>query len=105
MPAAGSLPNAVDTKMRSPQTIGLDTETPAIGVFHNTFSPVAASHFTGIGVPSATPDAAGPRNMGQFCADATAPAVSQQTRAIKERWRVIFFTLRWGPTPSAYHAS
>ena len=60
MPAAGSLLTAVDTKTRSPHTIGLETATPATGVFQRTFSPVAAFQVTAVGAPSATPDAAGP---------------------------------------------
>src|SRR6185503_6462069 len=79
MPAAGSLLTAVDTNTRSPHTIGLDTATPATGVFHRMFSPVAAFHFTAVGVPSATPDASGPRNDGQFCADSTALAANHAT--------------------------
>src|SRR5713101_2780092 len=76
MPAAGSLLTAVDTNTRSPHTIGLETATPGTGVFQTTFSPVAAFHFTGVGVPSATPDADGPRNDGQFCADSPAQAAT-----------------------------
>src|SRR5882672_9127216 len=77
MPAAGSLLTAVETNTRSPHTIGLDTATPGTGVFQRTFSPVAAFHFTAVGVPSATPDADCPRNDGQFCADSTAQAAAQ----------------------------
>src|SRR6266536_6622588 len=74
MPDVGSLLTAVETKTRSPQTIGLETATPGTGVFHRMFSPVAAFHLMAVGsFPSATPDAAGPRNDGQFCADTTAP--------------------------------
>src|SRR5262245_13961378 len=69
IPRLASLLTAVETNTRSPQTIGLDTDTPAIGVFQSTFSPVPGSHFNGVGVPSATPEAAGPRNIGQFCAE------------------------------------
>src|SRR5262245_11058346 len=69
MPTFGSLLTAVDTKTLSPHTIGLDTDTRATGVFHNTFSPVAGSYFNGVGAPSPPPEAAGPRNIGQFCAD------------------------------------
>ena len=79
MPAAGSLPTAVDTNTRSPHTIGLDTATPATGVFQRMFSPVAAFHFTAVGDPSATPEADGPRNDGQFCAQRRAPAAIQAT--------------------------
>ena len=59
MPTFGSLLTAVETNTRSPQTIGLDTATPGTGVFHSTFSPVAAFHFTAVGLPSATPAAFG----------------------------------------------
>ena len=47
MPCFGSLLIAVETNTRSPQTIGLETATPATGVFHATFSPAGAFHFTG----------------------------------------------------------
>src|SRR2546422_5627376 len=83
MPALASLLTAVDRNTRSPHTIGLETDTPGTGVFHNTFSPVTASHFTGVGVPSATPDAAGPRNIGQFWAD----NVTQPTHHIATKTR------------------
>src|SRR5262245_27595585 len=76
MPTAGSLLIAVDTNTRSPHTIGLDTATPATGVFHRTFSPLATSHFTAVGDPSATPAAPAPRNAGQFCADKVVDAAS-----------------------------
>src|SRR5262245_30682269 len=68
MPALGSLLTAVETKTRSPQTMGLDTATPGIGVFHRMFSPVVVFHLTGVGWPSATPAAFAPRKEGQFCA-------------------------------------
>src|SRR5438874_1734951 len=86
MPEVGSLLTAVDTNTRSPQTIGLDTATPATGVFQRMFSPVEAFHFTAVAVPSATPDADGPRNEGQFCADSAAP---HQTRAADTIVRLI----------------
>ena len=69
MPCFGSLLTAVETNTRSPHTIGLDTATPATGVFHATFSPVAAFHLTAVGLPSAVPAALAPRNDGQFCLD------------------------------------
>src|SRR2546426_9744957 len=99
MPALASLLTAVDTNTRSPHTIGLETDTPGTGVFHTTFSPVAASHFTGVGDPSATPDAAGPRNIGPFWADTIGLAASERTTAIKNRKRVIFFYFALGPPP------
>src|SRR5213593_681323 len=77
MAAFGSLLTAVDTNTRSPHTTGLDTASPAIGVFQITFSPVVTFHFTAVGCPSATPDAFGPRNEGQFWAASDAPAASQ----------------------------
>ena len=73
MPWLGSLLTAVDTNTRSPQTIGLETATPGTGVFHATFSPVAAFHLTAVGLPSATPAAFAPRNAGQCCAESEAP--------------------------------
>jgi hypothetical protein len=80
MPAVGSLLTAVDTNTRSPHTIGLDTATPGTGVFQRTFSPLAAFHLTAVGsLPSATPEAAGPRNDGQFCADSTTHAATHAT--------------------------
>src|SRR5216683_6392044 len=79
MPAVGSLLTAVDKNTRSLHTIGLDTATPGTGVFQRMFSPVAAFHFTAVGVPSATPDADGPRNDGQFWADSTAQAAAHAT--------------------------
>ena len=79
MPAAGSLLTAVDTNTRSPHTMGLETARPAIGVFHSTFWLVATFQVTGVGEPSATPDAWGPRNDGQFCADTDAHAATHRT--------------------------
>src|SRR5919108_5455474 len=73
MPAAASLDTAVDTMTRSAQMIGLETATPPTGVRHTTCSPVFTFQLTGNGDPSATPDAAGPRNIGQFCADSVVP--------------------------------
>src|SRR5262245_58329670 len=101
MPAVASLLTAADTKTRSPHTIGLDTDTPATGVFHNTFVPAAASQVTGIGEPSATPDAAGPRNIGQFCAETIELATIQATTGVNESKRVIFFPLCAGAPPPA----
>ena len=79
MPAAGSLLTAVETKTRSPQTIGLDTARPAIGVFHSTFSPVAAFQFTARRRAVGDAGRGGPRNDGQFCADSAAHAANQTT--------------------------
>src|SRR3954469_22949160 len=88
MPWLGSLPMAVETKTRLPHTMGLETATPPIGVFHATFCPEVASHFTAVGLPSATPDAFGPRNEGQFCADSVVPAAS--VMAMSARRRMLF---------------
>src|SRR6266851_846434 len=91
--------------MRSPQTIGLDTATPASGVFQRMFSPVAALHFTGVGEPSATPDAAGPRNDGQCWPD-TEPHASTQAMIVIARRRIYLPSTRvktvgLGPWPIA----
>src|SRR3954464_11596158 len=92
MPWLGSLLTAVDTNTRSPQTIGLETATPATGVFQATFSPVAALHFTAVALPSATPEALTPRKDGQFCAPRVAPAIAQVTsvRIVRLRCIIIF---------------
>ena len=49
MVALGSLLTAVETNTRSPQTMGLDTAIPGMGVFQSTLSPDVAFHFTGVG--------------------------------------------------------
>ena len=49
MVALGSLLTAVETNTRSPQTMGLETAIPGIGVFHSTLSPDCPFHFTGAG--------------------------------------------------------
>src|SRR5687767_4742767 len=71
---------AVMTKTLLPHTTGLACERPGTGVFHRTLSDFAASHVTGRGRPSATPEALGPRNEGQFCPPASATAARQRTR-------------------------
>src|SRR5215213_4082603 len=50
--------------------MGLEWARPGMGVFHAMFSDLSAFQDTGVLNPSATPDAAGPRNVGQFCASA-----------------------------------
>ena len=59
-----------DEERDRPTRSGSSTATPAIGVFH---SDVLAGRRRSISprsaTPSATPDAGGPRNDGQFCAD------------------------------------
>ena len=88
MPCFGSLPIAVDTNTRSPHTIGLETATPSTGVFHATFSPVVAFHLTAVGLPSATPDAFGPRNDGQCWAETTVPAATSVIASAKRRMAI-----------------
>src|SRR5712692_7892784 len=68
--APARLLTAVLTNTRSSQTIGLECASPGIGVFQTMRVPCAASQSTGSFCPSATPDADGPRNEGQFCAAA-----------------------------------
>ena len=80
MPCFGSLLTAVETNTRSPHTIGLDTATPSTGVFHATFWPAGAFHFTAVGLPSAVPAALAPRNDGQFCADSDAAGGDERER-------------------------
>src|SRR5262245_53371091 len=99
MPALGSLLMAVETKTRSPQTMGLDTATPGIGVFHRMFSPVVVFHLTGVGWPSATPAAFAPRKEGQFCARVVVEKHQASARA-SDRSRCDVFTrlsCRWKP--------
>src|ERR1700681_3015801 len=85
MLAWGSLPTAVDTNTRSPHTIGLDTARPGTAVFHSTFSPVARFHVTGVGRPSPTPDAPGPRNDGQFWPETVTHARTHRAAAAARR--------------------
>src|SRR5437763_8296704 len=79
---------AVVTNTLSPQTTGLECESPGIGVFQRTLSDVEVSHFTGLLGPSATPVAFGPRNCGQFCACAAVTTVARQIRASISRFMV-----------------
>src|SRR6185295_18658476 len=64
--AFGSLLIAVVTKIRFPQTTGLECASPGIGVRQRIFSPVLPFHLSGRFCPSATPEACGPRNDGQL---------------------------------------
>src|SRR4026209_62449 len=64
--AFGSLLTADVTKIRFPQTTGLEWARPGIEVRQRMFSPVLAFHWSGNICPSATPDAPGPRNEGQL---------------------------------------
>src|SRR5207253_4664969 len=56
-----------------------ETARPAIGVVHTTFWLVGTFQVTGVGAPSATPDAWGPRNDGQFWAETDAHAATHRT--------------------------
>src|SRR6266850_8495144 len=62
---------AVVTKTRSSHTTGLEWPSPGIGVLQRMLADFSASHEVGRGWPSATPEAFGPRNDGQFSARAT----------------------------------
>ena len=57
---------AVDTKMRSPQTIGLESPRPGMGVFQRIFSELSTFQVTGDEYPSATPFAFDPLNEGHW---------------------------------------
>src|SRR5215208_7690850 len=59
---------AVITKIWLPETIGLECERPGMMVFQSTLCDFSTSQVIGGFVPSATPDAFGPRNDGQSCA-------------------------------------
>ena len=62
---------AVVTKIRSPNTIGLECARPGIAIFQATFFDPATSHVTGGREGAcATPLESGPRNAGQCCAAA-----------------------------------
>jgi hypothetical protein len=63
--AAPRLLIALVTYSVSPQTIGLECASPAIGVRHSTLSPVAGFHVSGRSCLSLTPAASRPRNDGQ----------------------------------------
>ena len=74
--AFGRLLIALVTKMRSPQTIGLECARPGIGVRQRMFSPVLTFQVSGSPCCSAMPDACGPRNDGQLPAPSPAFARS-----------------------------
>jgi|ERR1700691_155039 hypothetical protein len=61
-PLAGT---ALVTKIRSPQTTGLEWPRPGIAVFQRMFLPDSTFHSMG-GAPAPTPLAEGPRNWGQL---------------------------------------
>src|SRR5882724_5139974 len=70
---------AVVTKTLSPQTTGHECASPGIGVFQRMFVPLVASQVVGVGLPSATPEAFGPRNDGQFCARVIVERLAMRT--------------------------
>src|SRR5213592_2276793 len=70
---------AVVTKTLSPHTTGHECASPGIGVFQRMFVPLVASQVVGVGLPSATPEAFGPRNDGQFCARAIVATLARRT--------------------------
>src|SRR5256885_2181463 len=57
---------AVVRKIRSPQMTGLEWPRPGMAVFHLTLEDFSTSQEVAVGKPSATPEAFGPRNCGQF---------------------------------------
>src|SRR5690349_23860654 len=57
---------AVVTNMRLPQTMGLECAKPGTDTRQRMFVPFSPSHVSGSFIPSATPDAAVPRNDGQL---------------------------------------
>ena len=69
---------ALVTKMRSPQTTGLEWPRPGIGVFQATFVPAATSQVSGGWPAASTPLASGPRNEGQRWASAAAGTAEER---------------------------
>src|SRR5687767_3479371 len=61
--------------------MGLECARPGMGVFHTMFSDFSAFQDTGVLRPSATPEAAGRRNVGQFCALAEEVKSRQKQKA------------------------
>jgi hypothetical protein len=59
---------AVVKNNRSPAITGDECASPGIFTLNKTPSPFAASHFAGNFMPSATPDALGPRKEDQSAA-------------------------------------
>src|SRR5688572_15004474 len=74
---------AVVTNTRSPQTMGLEWARPGNRVFQAMFLPSAADQVSGRRVPSATPEAPGPRNWGQW-EPAAFPSASAPTATTSE---------------------
>src|SRR6185503_6159623 len=81
---------AVITKIWLSQIIGLECDRPGMLVFQRTFCDFSRSHVVGGFVPSATPDAFGPRNEGQFCALIVVEA--RKTRAIARSFMLLAFS-------------
>jgi hypothetical protein len=73
---------AVVTKTRSPQITGLECASPGIGVLQAMPRPSAADHVSGRWAPSATPEALGPRNCGQWVVAATTAAARSRRIAV-----------------------
>ena len=87
--ASGRLLIALVTKIRSPQTTGLECASPGMGVRHRMFSPVLPFQRSGRCCPSATPDACGPRKDGQLpLADVACGSVRRTRRAPGAQWLV-----------------
>src|ERR1035441_5475915 len=78
---ASGLPlTAVVRNTWSPQTTGLAWANPWTSVFHSTLMCCWASHWTGRFWPPATPDAVGPRNDSQSCAEAATTKANSAMR-------------------------
>src|ERR1017187_3328987 len=88
--ASGRLLTAVVTKIRSRHTMGLECARPGRAAVHWIWVPRAASHFTGRFWLSATPEAAGPRKEGQFCA--AAAGTSAKSNAGNRRAMALMIT-------------
>ena len=96
-PVFESLLIAVITKIWLAQTTGLACERPGMGVFQRTFCVFSNSQVMGGFVPSATPDAFGPRNEGQFCALAIIEML-RMDRETTERRRCFLVNMRTSVT-------
>src|SRR5712691_6420922 len=81
--ASARLLTAVVTNTWSAQTMGLECANPGMRVFHRTWVPCAESQLMGSFCLSATPEAAGPRNAGQFCAAAANATRKRRNRAFR----------------------
>src|SRR4029450_1079931 len=70
---------ALVRKTLSPHTTGEEWARPGTLVLQSTFSPLAMSHFTGVGAPSPTPRALGPRKPGQLVGARSAALVATES--------------------------